>query len=106
MPMKTVDAATLKKWLDNKEAVIVDVREPDEYKAECIGEACLVPLATVAKCNLPECKGKKLVLHCRLGKRGTAACEKLLAEDPTLEVYNLEGGIVAWEQAGMPVKRK
>lgn len=105
MPMKTVDAATLKRWMDNKEAVIIDVREPAEYSEACISGAKLVPLATVAKCELPECQGKKLVVHCKLGRRGTAACEKLLAEDPELEVYNLEGGITAWIEAGMPVNK-
>ena len=105
MPIKTVDVKTLKQWLDNNEAVVIDVREPAEYASECIKGSKLVPLATVAKGELPACQNKKLVLHCKLGKRGNTACEKLLAEDPTLELYNLEGGIMAWMEAGLPVKK-
>lgn len=104
MPLKTVDAKTLKAWLDAGEAIVVDVREPSEYEAENIPGSKLVPLAGVSKKTLPEYKGKKLVVHCRAGKRGSTACEKLLKEDQDLEIYNLEGGISAWIGAGNPVK--
>lgn len=103
MTIKTVDAATLKDWMDSGEAVVVDVREPAEHTAEKIQGATLVPLGTVTKSSIPRCEGKKLVIHCRSGKRGSSACEKLLAEDPSLEVYNLEGGISAWSAAGHTV---
>lgn len=104
MAIKNIDAKTLKKWLDNKEAVVVDVREPAEHEAEKIAGANLVPLSTVSKSSLPQCANKKLVVHCRSGKRSQAACEKLLNEDPNLEIYNLEGGIAAWTAEGCEVK--
>lgn len=104
MPIKTVDANTLKKWVDSAQAIIVDVREPAEHKAENISGATLVPLGDISKSKLPNTEGKKLVLHCRSGKRSTSACEKLLAEDPGMEVYNLEGGISAWFDAGHEIK--
>lgn len=104
MPVKTIDAQTLKGWLDKGEAVLVDVREPAEHHAENIPGATLLPLSTVTKEALPDTAGKKLVIHCRSGKRGGTACEKLLAEDPNLEIYNLEGGIGAWAQLGHEVK--
>lgn len=104
MPIKTVDANTLKRWIDSGEAVVVDVREPAEHAAENIEGATLLPLGRISKSQLPEKKGKKLVIHCRSGKRSTSACEKLLAEDPNLELYNLEGGISAWSGAGHNVQ--
>lgn len=100
MPIKTVDANTLKRWLDNDEALVLDVREPAEHAAENIAGATLLPLSKVNKSALPDTRGRKLVIHCRSGKRSTNACEKLLAEDANLEVYNLEGGISAWNAAG------
>lgn len=102
--MKTVDAKTLKQWLDNNEAVLVDVREPAENQAECISCAKLIPLAQIKKSVLPELNGKKLVIHCRSGGRGGRACDALLSEDPSLEVYNLEGGMTAWANAGFDTK--
>lgn len=102
MPIKTVDAPTLKHWLDSGSALVIDVREPAENKAESIPGALLMPLAGVRSSALPEATGKRLVIHCRKGGRGGTACEKLLAEDPNLEIYNLEGGIAAWAAAGFP----
>lgn len=103
MPLKTIDANTLKTWLDKGEAVLVDVREPGEHGAQRIPGAFHLPLAKVCKSALPETSRRKLVIHCKAGKRGGAACEKLLAEDPNLEIYNLAGGLDAWTQAGHAV---
>lgn len=104
MAIKTINANTLKSWLDNGEAILVDVREPAEYAAERIPGAKLLPLAKISKAALPEIANKKLVVHCKAGKRGSAACEKLLAEAPEIEIYNLEGGISSWTAAGFDVK--
>lgn len=104
MPLRTIDAHTLKSWLNKGEAVLVDVREPGEYGAQHIPGAKLLSLGKITKTELPEISGKKLVLHCKAGKRGATACEKLLAEAPEMEFYNLEGGIDAWTQAGYEVQ--
>ncbi|MDE3016187.1 MAG: rhodanese-like domain-containing protein [Pseudomonadota bacterium] len=106
MPIKTIDAKTLRHWLDKGEAVLVDVREPAEYAQEHIPGATLVPLAGVCMRTLPGSAGKKLVIHCKAGMRGRTACERLLTESPGLEVYNLEGGISVWVQAGYAVNSK
>lgn len=103
--VRTVDVATLKRWMDAGEVVVVDVREPAEHAAENIHGALLMPVGQVAKQKLHVEQGKKLVIHCRSGKRGGMACEKLLLEDPNLEVYNLDGGISAWAEAGHHVVR-
>lgn len=104
MSIKNVDAKTLKKWLENNEVVVVDVREPAEHEAEKISQSNLLPLANICKSLLPEYKNKKLVLHCRSGKRSLSACQKLINEDPNLEIYNLEGGISAWSAEGCETK--
>lgn len=104
MSVKNIDAKTLKKWLANNEAVVVDVREPAEHEAEKIHGSNLLPLANVCKNSLPSCENKKLVLHCRGGKRSLSACQKLISEDPNLEIYNLEGGISAWSAEGCEIK--
>lgn len=98
--MKNIDSLTLKKWLESGEAVLVDVREPAENQANKINGSHLLPLAQVSKKTLPKHDGKKLVIHCHSGKRSQSACMKLLADDPELEIYNLEGGIMAWNSSG------
>jgi rhodanese-related sulfurtransferase len=104
MTVKNIDAKTLKKWLENNEAIVIDVREPSEHEAEKISGSNLLPLAKVCKSSLPKYENKKLVLHCRSGKRSTSACQKLLGEDSTLEIYNLEGGISAWSVEGCEIE--
>lgn len=103
MPIKTVDSKTLKRWIKNNEAVVVDVREHAEHAAGKIKGSVLLPVDQLTKSALPACKGKKLVLHCRKGGRSLTACKKLIAENSKLNVYNLEGGIEAWQAEGLPV---
>lgn len=98
MEIQTVDVKTLKTWVKNNDAVIIDVREPDEHAVENIDGAILQPLGTITYDNLPPFSGKKLVIHCRSGKRSAHACQKILAENPDIEIYNLAGGIMAWSQ--------
>lgn len=101
--MKIVTADTLNLWLEHDEAVLVDVREPSEHAAERIKGAHLLPLGDVSAERLPAHSGKILVMHCLRGARGQSACERLRKEQPELEVFNLEGGIAGWREAGLPV---
>ena len=86
MPITLVNSQTLNRWLDSGEACLIDVREPAEHAAERIAAAALVPLSVVCAERLPKSAGKKLVVHCLKGGRGATACEKLLAENPELEI--------------------
>jgi len=105
--IENIDPATLRKWLEAERAVVVDVREPSEYDAEHIEGAALVPLGRLRRAALPEHAGRNLVIMCRLGGRGQAACQRLRAEMPAHEtIYHLEGGLVAWKRAGFPVESK
>ena len=105
--IKSIDPITASEWLDNKEAVLIDVREPAEYNEVHINGAHLIPVNTVSINKLPaDIKNKKIIVHCMLGKRGSTACEKLLSENPNLDIYNLTGGIVAWENAGLKCNKK
>src|SRR3990167_4287413 len=101
--IKTIDPVTAEEGHARNEAIIIDVREPAEYEEIHIEGAKLIPLAALRNELLPPLSGKKLVVHCMLGKRGSRACELLLAHNPSLEIYNLEGGITAWENAGLKV---
>lgn len=102
MTIKHIDAQTLKQWLTNDEAILIDVREPAEHKTANIPGAILKPLGSICCSDIPKSR-KKIVLHCQKGMRGTNACQKLFAENNDIEVYNLEGGIEAWKQAGFEV---
>jgi rhodanese-related sulfurtransferase len=104
MNVKSVSPATLKSWLDAGKAVVVDVREQREYAMEHIEGSELVPLGTLHPEALPEHKGKKLVMLCRVGNRSMFACLKLHGA-VSCEIYNLDGGIQGWKREGLPVRR-
>jgi rhodanese-related sulfurtransferase len=102
--MKTIIASELKKRLHRDEILLIDVREPAEHRSECIDGACLIPLGEISIEKLPSTK-RPIVIHCRSGKRSADACAKLLKVNPSLDIASLEGGIVAWSQAGFNVKK-
>jgi rhodanese-related sulfurtransferase len=102
MNIVIVSVATVQAWISAGKAVIVDVREDNEFALEHIAEATLVPLSRFDPAALPPSEGKRLVLHCRSGVRcGHAAG---LLQGGTLDtVYRMEGGILGWKQFGGPV---
>jgi len=100
-----VDAQTLKHWLNSGEAVLIDVRETGEHQSEYIEGARNLPLSkvTLDEAHLPEHEGKKLVVHCLSGGRSAMACQKLVCEGASIDVWDLEGGISAWKSAGLGI---
>ena len=103
--INNIDSLTLNEWLKNNEAVLIDVRAVVEYKACSIPDSKHLPLSqvTIDKAHLPEHKDKKLVLHCKSGKRSMMACEKLIQEGVNFDIWNLEGGIEAWQATNLPI---
>jgi rhodanese-related sulfurtransferase len=103
--INNIDPVTLKDWLDNKEAILIDVREVIEYKACSIPNSRHLPLSqvTIDKAHLPEHRNKKLVFHCKSGKRSMMACEKLISEGINFDIWNLEGGIESWKKKNLTI---
>lgn len=87
-----------KEWLTRGEDVqLIDVREPHEYEiAEIGGE--LMPLNTVLNNADEISRDKKVVVHCRSGKRSAKAIRQLRDKYGFKNLYNLKGGILAWSE--------
>lgn len=82
-------------------ARLIDVREPDEYRAGHVPGAVLVPLATVPQ-QLEQLMGDgPTYVICRSGGRSMQACE--LAADHGIDVVNVAGGTLAWATSGRPI---
>ncbi len=95
------DALTVKSWLDKGMAMLVDVRETSEYEQEHIRGSMLVPLSVFDPNLFPRITGKKLVIHCAVGKRSASAIKQLLKAGYEPSAINLDGGIKAWKDAGL-----
>ena len=93
--------------INREDALVVDVRETGEYAAGHLLNARHIPLGELDKRlgELEKFKDKPIILNCQSGSRSASACGTLQKAGFT-RVHNLEGGIAAWEQAGMPISRK
>lgn len=82
---------------------LVDVREPVEFSECKIPGARSIPLGQIEKRHSEIDATLPIVVMCQGGKRGAMAMEKLHSLGLS-EVKNLEGGILAWKAAGLPVE--
>lgn len=86
---------------------LIDVRTPVEFREVHVDFARNVPLDRLAGANIAagrDASSQPLYVICRSGARGKQACEKLQAAGYR-NVVNVEGGTMAWDQAGLPVVR-
>lgn len=95
-PMKSVNVKQLKLMLDAGEDIqVIDVREPYEYDIVNIG-ATLMPMSQIGNYVDEILKDKPVIVHCRSGKRSGDIIQWLESEYGYDNLYNLEGGILAW----------
>ncbi len=93
-----ISAAELKKRMDSKEKfVLVDVREPSEYKINQIPGARLIPLGSIVERANELDTADDIVVQCHFGGRSAKAAEILIGMG-FKKVKNLAGGIDAWSQ--------
>jgi len=82
-------------------ALLLDVREPDEWSAGHAPDAVFVPMKEVQARQSELPKDRRIVTICRSGGRSAAVTEALNAWG--FDSVNLAGGLYAWEAAGLPV---
>lgn len=88
----------LYEMMKKNESIIVDVREVEEFNESNIEGAVLIPLGSVTINEIERlaASGKKIVIHCRSGIRSMKACQFLMENNSEIDLYHLEGGILAW----------
>jgi rhodanese-related sulfurtransferase len=92
--------------LNREDALVVDVREPNEYGAGHVLGAKNIPLARLAAgAGEPlKRKDRPIIVYCDGGERAGKAASVLKREGFT-RVVNLSGGLKAWQQAGLPIEK-
>lgn len=88
---------------DREPALIVDVRERREYEALRAPGSALLPLAELVMRHGELPRDRRLLLLCRSGSRSLRATAWLLQQGFG-NVANIDGGIVAWRNAGLPTR--
>ena len=93
--------------INREDAVVLDVRPMTDFNQGHIIHAVNIPssgLKSQIK-TLEKHKEKPIIVACRSGGQSAAAC-RLLKKEGYENVFNLQGGMLAWQNANLPVSRK
>ena len=100
----TTSASEAAVWNEDGELYILDVRDDMEWKEKHIPGAHHTFVGHLEK-NLPQIpKERRIVAHCSVGHRSGLAVSILRRHGYT-NVYNMLGGITAWDKLGLPLNR-
>ena len=92
--------------INRSKATIVDVRDAAEFATGHLPEAKNIPLGELSKRlgELEKFKTKSVIVVYKTGARASSAAAKL-AKAGFTDVVNLDGGIAAWQKAGLPLAK-
>ena len=92
--------------INREDALVIDVRDAAEYAKGHILGARSAPLSDLERklAELAKFKARPVIVHCESGNRSTNAIG-ILRRNGFANVYNLAGGLAAWQQAGLPVEK-
>lgn len=92
--------------INREDAVVVDVREADEFASGHLPEARHIPVGKLAERlgEIEKFKERPVILCCASGIRSAKACGEL-KKAGFARPYSLDGGFDSWRQAGLPVKK-
>lgn len=94
--IKEISVTELKQMRDNNEDFqLIDVREQHEADICEIGGE-LIPMGDVMDNVDKIAKTKKVIVHCKSGRRSAAVIQSLETQHKFTNLYNLKGGILAW----------
>lgn len=101
-----IDPRRAQSLVETKGALVLDVREPQEFAAGHVPDSVLIPLGQLNERvgELEPHRGQTIVVICHGGKRSATACERL-ARRGFSDIHNIAGGILAWRRAGLPEVR-
>jgi rhodanese-related sulfurtransferase len=92
--------------INHQDALCIDVREESELKDGVILDSIHIPVGQFGSRieELDEHKERPIIVGCRSGARSSGACGKLKSRGFE-QVYNLTGGMMAWQSAGLPLDK-
>lgn len=101
---KDISTNDFKTLMENKDFTLVNVHIP--FEGNLPKTDLSIPFDTIGQSldKLPADKNSKIILYCRSGRMSTIAALELVKLGYT-NIWNLDGGMAAWEQAGLKIER-
>jgi len=99
-----VDVRTTAALQGRDDVVLIDVREQWEYDEAHIPNITLIPMSEIPNRLNEIPKNKEVIITCRSGNRSGQVTE-FLRQNGFENVHNMQGGIIAWQQAGYGVEQ-
>jgi rhodanese-related sulfurtransferase len=105
-PVKDVGTLEATRLINSSNAVLVDVRETQEYEGGRLPKAVHIPLSQLETRSgeLAKSKDRPVVAYCMTGNRSSLAA-KILEKAGFKDIYQLRGGYRAWKDAGLPIEK-
>lgn len=102
--IQEVDCVAALQLINHKNALVLDVREQNEYNAGHVLNSTVIPLGKLNERigELEKFKDQPVLIICNTGNRSCTACA-LLGKHGFAQAYNLVGGIAAWQKANLPL---
>lgn len=102
--IKEADCVAALQLINHKNALVLDVREQNEYDAGHVLNSTVIPLGKLNERigELEKFKDRPILLVCNTGNRSGTACA-VLGKQGFAQAYNLAGGIAAWQKANLPL---
>ncbi len=97
------DATTL---INRNDAIVLDVRTDKEFKEGHIINSIHIPQSSIKDrlSEIEKYKHKPIIVSCRTGQRSGQVCGQLKKQGFD-HIYNLAGGVVAWQNANFPLTK-
>lgn len=103
MSLPTISPARAAEMLRAGEALLVDIRESDERARAHVPGSAHLPLSRLEEAELAVQQGRPVIFHCASGARTAQNASRLGARAEGCEAFVVEGGLAAWQRAGLPV---
>lgn len=102
MSLRSISPQEGKRLMDQG-AILLDIRETDEYARERIPGARHAALSQLDQADISDVRGKTLIFHCRSGARTTSNQDRLARlVGEGCEGFQIDGGLEGWRNAGLP----
>lgn len=101
--LTALNPADVAQRLKSGRAVLVDIREPDEFARIHVKGALSRPISAFEAAHLTIEPGRDVVFTCKTGMRTGANCARLAARVEG-EAFVLDGGLDGWAKAGLPLE--